>query len=163
MRQVWGPGLFGRVEHTSRRLVATARRTAFFCISCSEWNISRSRWMLHRLRSFPGLGDALAVRVMVDIALCQIVTYWANTVESVAWRVSRIWARIERDLLEADKGQGVVAEAVGERERSVRRSDTRGSGRGQEIRWWEKEDRAAENSGQAATELTASELASLRR
>ena len=81
----------------------------------------------------------------------------------MACRVSRIWARIERDLLEADKGQGVDAEAVGERERSVRRSDTSGSGRGQEIRWWEKEDRAEENSGQAATELTASELASLRR
>ena len=105
----------------------------------------------------------MAVLAMVDIALCHMVTYCENTVESVAWRVRRIWARMERDLLEAERGQGVEAGAVGERERSVRRSEIRGSGRGQEIRWWEKEDRAEEKGVQEATELTASEDASLRR
>ena len=39
------------IPHTSFMDLATASMTAFFCMSCMEWDMRSSRWMLVRLRS----------------------------------------------------------------------------------------------------------------
>ena len=64
---------------------------------------------------------------------------------------------MESDLLEEARGHPELTGAVGDRPRSVRSKETRGSGRGQEIRWWPKLDKEEENLLQAGTMVTGSD------
>ena len=67
----------------------------------------------------------------------------AEMAGSVACLVSSTWARMDSDLLEADRGRpvdtGTEVEVSNEEGESP--WETRGSGRGAVIYWWEKVDR----------------------
>jgi hypothetical protein len=55
------------------------RRTDFFCMSCREWKVRSSRWMLEMVRSEEEAGERAALARLVT-ALSQMVTYWVVTV-----------------------------------------------------------------------------------